>query len=74
VLPPSRPIEDFFVFSEPKPNDFVLLYRSGHGITDEEGHVYLATNVTQLVRQSIRRVTAVGAEFFNSKMKRSRAR
>ncbi len=70
----NQAIEDFFVFSEPKPDDFLLLYFSGHGITDEEGQLYLATSDTQMVRQSIRRVTAVGAEFVNTTMRRSRAR
>jgi WD40 repeat protein len=70
----NHAIEDFFVFSDPKPDDFLLLYFSGHGITDEDGQLYFATSDTQMVRQSVRRVTAVGAEFVNATMRRSRAR
>lgn len=70
----SQAIEEFFVFSEPKPDDFLLLYFSGHGITDDQGQLYFATRDTNLVRQHIRRATAVGAEFVNAMMRRSRSR
>lgn len=31
----NHKIEEFFIFSEPKPDDLLLLYFSGHGVTDE---------------------------------------
>lgn len=70
----NHAIEDFFCFSDPRPEDFLLLYFSGHGITDEEGQLYFATCDTRLEGQRIRRTTAVGAEFVNMNMKRCRAR
>jgi uncharacterized caspase-like protein/MFS family permease len=70
----SQAIEEFFIFSDPRPDDLLLLYFSGHGITDEEGLLYLATTDTQLVRQRVRRSSAVTAEFIDSTMRRSRAR
>jgi uncharacterized caspase-like protein len=70
----SHVVEEFFVFSDPRPGDLLLFYFSGHGVTDEEGQLYLATTDTQLVRQSVRRASAVGAGFINSVMQRSRAR
>jgi uncharacterized caspase-like protein len=70
----SQAVEDFFVFADPKPDDFLLLYFSGHGITDEEGQLYFATTDTQLVRQTVRRASAVGAEFVDAVMRRSRSR
>jgi hypothetical protein len=70
----SEAIEEFFVFSDPKPEDLLLLYFSGHGVTDEEGQLYFATSDTQLVRQRVRRATAVGADFVNLVMRRSRSR
>lgn len=70
----SQAVEDFFVFADPKPDDFLLLYFSGHGITDEEGQLYFATMDTQLVRQTVRRASAVGAEFVDAVMRRSRSR
>jgi uncharacterized caspase-like protein len=70
----SHAIEEFFIFSDPKQDDLLLLYFSGHGVVDEEGHLYLATADTQLVRQSVRRSSTVAAEFVDNTMRRSRSR
>jgi MFS family permease len=70
----NQAIEEFFIFSEPGPNDLLLFYFSGHGITDDEGHLYLATTDMQLVHQTVRRANAVSAEFVDSTMRRSRCR
>ncbi|WP_066381639.1 caspase, EACC1-associated type [Anabaena sp. CA = ATCC 33047] len=34
------------LFKEAKKDDLVLLFFSGHGITNDEGHLYLATRIT----------------------------
>ena len=70
----SHTMEEFFVFSNPKPDDLLLLYFSGHGVTDEEGKLYLATTDTQFARQSVRRSSAVSADFVDQVMRRSRSR
>lgn len=70
----TKAIEEFLVFSDPKPDDLLLLYFSGHGITDEEGTLYFATTDTQFVRQSVRRASAVSADFVDGVMRRSRSR
>ena len=70
-----RAIEDFFVFSDARPEDFLLLYFSGHGVTDEGGRrLYLTTVDTQLVHHSVRRATAVAEDFVKAAMQRSRSR
>jgi formylglycine-generating enzyme required for sulfatase activity/uncharacterized caspase-like protein len=70
----TQAIEKFFVVSGPRLDDLLLLYFSGHGITDEEGHLYLAAADTQLVRNSVLHSTAVAADFIDRTMRRSRSR
>jgi hypothetical protein len=70
----SQAIEEFFRFSNPKPDDLLLFYFSGHGITDEDGRLYFATADTRLAGQNVRGATAVAAEFVNDVMRRSRSR
>jgi uncharacterized caspase-like protein/predicted nucleotide-binding protein len=70
----TREIEDFFVRSDPKPDDLLLLYFSGHGITDEDGDFYFAMLDTEMVRQNIRCATAIGADFVNKMMEKSRCK
>jgi len=70
----SQKVEEFFVFSDSRPDDLLLLYFSGHGVTDEEGKLYFATADTQFVRHNVRRATAVGADFVDAVMRRSRSR
>ena len=70
----NRDVEDFFIFSDPKPDDLLLLYFSGHGITDEEGRLYFATVDTQLVGQKVRGSSALRADFVNDLMSKSRSR
>jgi hypothetical protein len=70
----SQSMEEFFRFSNPKPEDLLLFYFSGHGLTDEDGQLYFATADTRLVGQNLRGTTAVGAEFVNHVMQRSRSR
>jgi uncharacterized caspase-like protein len=67
-------IEDLFDLSDPKPDDLLLLYFSGHGVTDEEGQLYLAATDTRIVRGKVRQFSAVGARFVNEKMQTSRSR
>src|SRR6266480_1481732 len=57
-----------------KRDDLLLLYFSVHGITDVDGQIYISTVDTQLVKQNVRRATAVGAHFINQVMSRSRSR
>ena len=52
-------------------NDLLLLYFSGHGVTDEDGLLYYATRNTQHKRL---RSTAVAANFVNESMVRCRSR
>jgi hypothetical protein len=62
-------IEDFF--SIRKRDEMALLYISGHGLIDDDFHLYFATINTQRKRLLS---TAVPAEFVNKLMTRSRSR
>src|ERR1051326_8680871 len=55
-------------------DDLLLLYFSCHGIKDADGQLYFATADTVLVQHNLRRATAVGANFVNQVMSRSRSR
>lgn len=57
-----------------KRDDLLLLYFSCHGIKDTDGLLYFAMVDTKLVQHNVRRATAVGAEFVNQAMSRSRSR
>jgi uncharacterized caspase-like protein len=69
----SLEIESFF--DNRKRDDLLLLYFSGHGVTDvSDGQLYFATIDTQLVQHNPRRATTVPAQFVNEVMSRSRSR
>jgi hypothetical protein len=65
----TRRIADFL--NDRRPEDLVLLYLSGHGIKDDEGHLYFAASNTEL--DSLE-ATAVAAGFVNRQMSRTRSR
>jgi hypothetical protein len=58
-------------FSDCDRNDLLLLYFSGHGVTDEDGLLYYAASNTNPKRL---RSTAVSAIFVNDSMTRCRSR
>lgn len=70
----SEAVEEFFIGSDPKQNDFLLLYFSGHGITDEEGRLHLVTTDTKFIGRNVRRTSAVAADFIQDMMRGSRSR
>src|ERR1051325_2788766 len=59
-------IESFF--AEKKPDDLLLLYFSGHGVRDDQGHLYLAMKDTRHTRL---RATAIPAAFITDGMDHS---
>jgi branched-chain amino acid transport system substrate-binding protein len=60
-------IEEFF--KNRQRNDLLLLYFSGHGITDEEGKLYLTTRETRKdARGALTKATAVEARFLQECM------
>ena len=65
----SLAVEEFF--ADRRPGDLLLMHFSCHGVKDEGGDLYFATSNTQLRRLG---ATAVGAEFVNRCMNRSRSR
>lgn len=65
----SREIEAFFI--DRKRGDLLLLYFSGHGIKDEEGHLYFATTDTN---RRLLRTTSIPASLINEMIRRSRSR
>jgi hypothetical protein len=65
----TRQIAGFF--NDRRPEDLVLLYLSGHGVKDDEGHLYFAASDTEL--DSLE-ATAVAAGFVNRQMGRTRSR
>jgi uncharacterized caspase-like protein len=64
-------IEIAQLFSEREKNDLILLYFSGHGITDDRGNFFFATCNT---RKDLIIATAVPANFVHSVMSNSRAK
>ena len=53
------------------PDDLLLLYFSGHGVLNDEGHLYLAVNETE---RDLLSVTSIPAKFLTEEMDRSRSR
>lgn len=64
----SRTVEKFF--SAKMREDLLLFYFSGHGMLDEDGHLYLAVNDTEWETP---RSSALSAEFVSEAMDRSRS-
>ena len=52
-------------------DDLLLLYFSGHGVLDDQGHLYLAVKDTE---RDLLRATAIPASFITSEMDQSRCR
>jgi uncharacterized caspase-like protein len=59
------------LFKEKSPDDLLLLYFSGHGVLDDQGHLYLAVKDTE---RDLLSGTAIPADFITSEMDRSRSR
>jgi Caspase domain len=62
-------VEEFF--ADRRPDDLLLVHFSCHGVKDEGGDLYFATSNTMLRRLG---ATAVGADFVNRCISRSRSR
>jgi outer membrane protein assembly factor BamB len=62
-------IESFF--AEKKRDDLLLLYFSGHGVRDDQGHLYLTVKDT---RHNRLRATAIPSGFITSEMDSSRSK
>ncbi len=59
------------LFKEKSPDDLLLLYFSGHGVLDDQGHLYLAVKDTE---RDLLSGTAIPANFITGEMDRSRSR
>src|SRR5262249_45749315 len=64
-----RAIARFFI--DKRPGDVLLLYFSGHGVLDDQGHLYLAVRDTD---HTLLRATAISAALITQEMDRSRSR
>lgn len=62
------------LFANRKKEDLVLLYFSGHGITDENGKLYLVTPQTRKERGNLIKATAVAATVLHDNMGNSRSK
>ena len=62
------------LFSGRYKDDLVLLFFSGHGIKDDTGQLYLATQETRKINGELVRPTAVAARDVHDYMQRSRSR
>lgn len=62
-------VDEFF--ADRRPDDLLLVHFSCHGVKDEDGDLYFATSNTMLRRLG---ATAVGADFVNRCISRSRSR
>jgi uncharacterized caspase-like protein len=59
------------LFAQKAPDDLVLLYFSGHGVLDDQGHLYLAVKDTE---RDLLSGTAIPANFITGEMDRSRSK
>ena len=57
-------------FAERKRDDLLLLYFSGHGVRNEQGHLFLAANDTEI---NILEASGIPAEFVTQSMNNSRS-
>lgn len=63
------------LFRNRQKDDLVLLYFSGHGITDDRGHLHFATRVTKKTPQGeLVKATAVPAKFIHDAIADSRSK
>jgi hypothetical protein len=68
-----REIEKFLLRDKQR-DDLLLLYFSGHGITDLEGQLYFAAADTELDHHQVLQSSAISAKFVNELMSQSRSR
>ncbi len=71
---PERQVVEMAIetlFSGRHKDDLLLLYFSGHGMTDDRGRLYLATSNTS---KKLIRSTSVSANFIHDRMSESRSR
>jgi uncharacterized caspase-like protein len=68
-----REIEKFLLRDRQR-DDLLLLYFSGHGITDLEGQLYFAAADTELDHHQVLQSSAISAKFVNELMSQSRSR
>src|SRR5512137_1076703 len=59
------------LFKDKSPDDLLLLYFSGHGVLDDQGHLYLAVKDTE---RDLLSGTAIPANFITGEMDRSRSK
>jgi len=59
------------LFKEKSSDDLLLLYFSGHGVLDDQGHLYLAVKDTE---RDLLSGTAIPANFITGEMDRSRSK
>ncbi len=62
------------LFAQRHRDDLVLLFFSGHGITDDDGRLYFATQTTRIAQGELKRSSAVSASFIHESMTRSRSK
>lgn len=62
------------LYANCQPDDIVLFYFSGHGITDSEGQLYLTTPGAETDNRGIKDYTVVSGEYLRKKMEKSRSR
>ena len=60
-----------YFFNQAKREDLVVLYFSGHGVKDEQGHLYLAVKDTE---RSLLGGTSIEAAFVTAQMDRSESK
>jgi uncharacterized caspase-like protein len=59
------------LFKDKSPDDLLLLYFSGHGVLDDQGHLYLAVKDTE---RDLLSGTAIPANYITGEMDRSRSK
>jgi uncharacterized caspase-like protein len=59
------------LFKDKSPDDLLLLYFSGHGVLDDQGHLHLAVKDTE---RDLLSGTAIPANFITGEMDRSRSK
>lgn len=62
------------LYANRQPDDVVIFYFSGHGITDSEGQLYLTTPQAETDNRGIKDYTVVSGEYLKGKMEKSRSK